>query len=125
MLLLRKPAASARQLDQSRGGTPVAHSLLALVLCDALEHVWQTHGIRVEHRAATGARETIAIAPDHVDVGRAARDALVEDPRSLVDQRVDAALDDLGIGKRTLGDAEPRGLRLDQRGDLRIVCALL
>ena len=111
MLLLREPAVSARQLDQSRGGTPVTRSLLALVLRDALEHLWQTHGVRVEHRAAAGAREAVAIAPDHVDVGRAARDALVEDPRALVDERVDAALDDLAIRDRALGDAEPRGLR--------------
>ena len=55
----------------------------------------QTDGVGIEHRAAAIAREAIARRPDHIDVGRAQRDALLQNAEALVEQRIQAALDDL------------------------------
>ena len=49
-------------------------------------------------RAAAVSREPITVSVDDVDVGCALRNPLVEKPRTLVDQRKDAALDNFVVG---------------------------
>ena len=61
----------------------------------AAHDVVQTQHVGVEHRSAAMQRKAVAGQVDHVDIGRALRDAFVEDARAFVDQREDAALDDL------------------------------
>ena len=49
------------------------------------------------------AREAVAGEVDDVDVGCALRDAFLEHARALVDQREDAAVDDLLVVDRSRG----------------------
>ena len=51
--------------------------------------------VGVEHRTAAVGGEAVAVQIHDVDVGAALRDALLDDAGALVDERVDAALDDL------------------------------
>ena len=48
----------------------------------------QTDGVGRVHRPALQRREAVAVAPHDVDVAGAVGDALLEDPRALVDQRI-------------------------------------
>ncbi len=51
-------------------------------------------------------RETVAVDPDHIDVARAGSDAFFEQKCAFVDERAEAALDDLLI--RDLASGEPK-----------------
>src|SRR5207245_6403917 len=51
---------------------------------------------------------------DHVDVRRAQRDPFLQDARALVDQGIDAALDDLPVGDLATLDAELLAVPDDQ-----------
>ena len=48
------------------------------------------------------------------------REAILEDPRAFVDQRVDRALDDFLAGEAAPGDAGRRGGGRDERLDLGV-----
>src|SRR5688572_31679874 len=61
---------------------------------------------RVVHRPAAVHREAVAREVDHVHVRGALRDALLHDLRALVDQRVDAALDDFLVADLPSGNAD-------------------
>src|SRR5574341_2633832 len=75
----------------------VAALIALLETADAVEHLAQADGVGIEHRPAAIGREAVAREVHHVDVGGAQRDAFLQDARALVDERVDAALDDLVI----------------------------
>src|SRR5215813_13028118 len=68
-------------------------------------HLLETHLIGVEHGTATVAREAVAVEVGHVDVARPERDALLEDARTFVDERPQAALDDLVVADLPALDA--------------------
>ena len=55
----------------------------------AVVDLLQADAVGVEHRAAAPGREAVAGQVDDVDVGGAQREALLEDARAFVDQRVD------------------------------------
>src|ERR1051325_11221066 len=62
------------------------------VVGETIGDVLEANRVGPEHRAAAVDRPAIAVEPDHVDIARAGRDALVEDLRALVDHRVHHAL---------------------------------
>src|SRR6187549_1154235 len=66
----------------------------------------ETDTARVEHRPAALHRKTITGEIDHIDVRRALRDAFLQDLRAFVDQRIQQAIDDLGVGNLARFDFE-------------------
>src|SRR6267142_435387 len=74
-----------------------------------LQDLVQADGVGIEHRATAIAREAVTVDVDDVDVGCPQCNALFQDFCALVDQRVDAALEDLLVGDRAALD--PRFLR--------------
>src|ERR1041384_3720398 len=75
----------------------------------------------MEHRAAAVARESVTRAPHHVDVAGPLRDAFIEDAQALVEQWIEAALEDLRVRMCAQHDAELRSLVPQQRERFRIV----
>src|SRR5262249_26083884 len=84
------------------------------VLPDRGHDVLKAHGVGVKHRPAAIHGEAVAGDVDHVDVDGALRDSFLDDARAFVDEGVDTALDDLGVGNRAARDADPRGVLDDQ-----------
>src|SRR5262245_6442498 len=80
------------EFDEERRGLPHLSHVALLEFLDGGQHLRQPHGVRVEHRPAAVGREAVAGEVDHVDVGGAQRDALLEDVRGFVDECVDQAL---------------------------------
>src|SRR5207244_2242239 len=101
---LIEPAARAREALQQRRGRPLL-AVCALELADAREHLAEADGVGPEHRAAAPGGEAVAVDIDHVDVGGALRDPLLEDARAFVHQRKHRAIDDLGVLDPALRDA--------------------
>lgn len=62
------------------------------------EHRIEADLVRVEHRAAAVAWKAIPGCIDHIDVTGTQRHTLFQNARALVDQRIDAALDDFLAG---------------------------
>src|SRR5581483_5924007 len=93
----------------------------------AADHPVQPDGVRVEHRPAAIQREPVAREIHHVDVRRAQRDAFFEYARALIDQRVDAALDDFLVAdlarRHALLLAEVDDQLLDRRIGNRVALA--
>src|ERR1700730_5457076 len=90
-------------LQQWRGLPPIAEA--PLKFADALVDLFQADGVGVPHRS-TGIRgKAVAIEIDDVDVHGAKRDAFFEEARALVNQRVDAAIDDFLCENVALWDA--------------------
>ncbi len=76
------------------------HTLESLPGCsrDALQSacdIVQARLVRIEHGAAAIGGETVAVEIHQIDVRGSLRDAVLEDAGAFVDQRIDAALDDL------------------------------
>ena len=65
------------------------------VFPDSGEHGFEAQRFGMEHGAAAITREAIAAGPNNIDIGRAQSDAFFKCPEALVDQGIDAALDDL------------------------------
>src|SRR5208283_754182 len=61
-------------------------------------HLVEAHLVGIEHRAAAMGREPVAAQVDDIDVRGPLGDAFLQEAGSLVDQSIDAAFDDLGIG---------------------------
>src|SRR6185295_18938938 len=120
--------ALARQALQQRRRLPQL-AVLLLEGADVVVHRRRPHRVRIEHGAAPMNREAVAIDVDDVDVRGAEREALLEDPRPLVDEGVDAALEDFLVGDGAALDSPLlRGLgdeRLDLGIGLRRAAALL
>src|SRR5438105_2022524 len=74
------------ELDQQRCRPPCLPLVALLKRFDGVQNLVESDGVRVEHRAAAVGREAVAGEVDHVDVGGAQRDALLEDVRALVHQ---------------------------------------
>src|SRR5688572_18611112 len=91
------------------------------VSLDTGQQYRQSQHIGIEHGPAAIARESITRAPDHVDVAGALRDALVENPDALVQQRVQAALEDFLVRVRARRDAELRAAAREDDQRLGIV----
>ncbi len=106
------PALRDQPFQQRRGAELVAVHLLQRA--QAPEDLRQPLELGPEHRAAAVERPAVAVQPDHIDVGGACRDALLEDLRALVDHRVEAALEDLLVADRAPRDALARGEIVDQ-----------
>src|SRR6185436_1685534 len=68
-------------------------------------HLIQTDGVGIEHRAASVARETVTVEIDDIDVARAQGNTLVQNLRSLVDQRIHATLQNFLVADLTPFDA--------------------
>src|SRR6185369_15045740 len=66
-------------------------------------------------------REPVAGGPHYVDIARADRDALFENPYAFVQQRVDAALDDLLLAVLARLDSELLCARFQDRDRFRVV----
>ena len=81
-------------LDKGRGLPDIAVACLVEAL-DCLQYLGQPRLVGPEHRPAAIDREAVAIDIGHIDVGGAQRDAFLENLRPLVDQRQNAAIDDL------------------------------
>ena len=87
---------SARRVS-SGAGVQNAASLLGLRR-DSLERahdVVQSDLVGIEHGSAAEGRKSISIEVHDVDVGGSLRDAVLDDAGAFIDQRIDAALDDL------------------------------
>src|SRR5712692_4715098 len=74
-----------------------------------LQDLVQADGVGIKHRPAAIAREAVTVDIDDVDVGCPQCDALLQDICAFVDQRVDAALEDLLVGD--FAALDPRLLR--------------
>src|SRR5438552_3492514 len=79
----------------------------------------QANRISPEHRSAGGGGPAIAVEPDDVDVGGALCDALLKDPRALVDHRMKQPLQYLLILDLARPIAPALGERDDDRFDFR------
>src|SRR4029079_5065246 len=112
-------AAALGQRGQERRRRPTL-SELAMERDDPTVDPAQAGAIGVEHRSAAPRRKAVAIQVDDVDVRGALGEALVEDPRPLVDQRVDTSFDDLVVAERPLRDAGLPRRRANQRNHLGI-----
>src|SRR5262245_31802946 len=86
------------EFDEKRRRFPRRALIALLEALDRFQDFIEADRICIEHRPAAKRREAVAGEIDHVDVGGAQRDALVEDVGAFVDQRVDEALHDLFIG---------------------------
>ncbi len=69
------------------------------------QHLVQADAVGVVHRPAAEGREAVAVEVDDVDVAGALGNAFLENLRALVDQREDAALDDVLLVQRLPLDA--------------------
>ena len=74
----------------------------------------------MEHRPAALHGKPITGEIHHVDVGGALRDALFEDARAFVDQRVQQAIDDLRVGNLARRDLQRLAFLVDDLVDHRI-----
>src|SRR6187399_2031031 len=104
LIPVRKGTAFAHQAHQQWRGLPVHRAEHLAVLLHAGEQRRQPDRIGVEHGSAAITRESITHAPDDVDVAGPLRDTLLEDAQSLVQQGIDAALEDLLVGMQPLFD---------------------
>src|SRR5919201_3273919 len=95
-----EPPSFFREFDEQRRGLPLVAVIALLESLDRAEHPVQSHGVGVEHRPAPIGREAVARQVHHIDVRRAERDALLENVRAFVGERIDAALDDFFIADR-------------------------
>src|SRR5687767_15076123 len=96
------------QLGQQRRRLPEL-GVVARVLREALHgggHVVQADLAGVMHRAAAPDREAVAGEVDHVDVAGLAGNAVFQDVRAFVHQRIDQALHDFLVGDLARRDAE-------------------
>src|SRR5438067_8164292 len=89
-----EPPSFLSEFDEQRRRLPLRALVTLLEPLDRLQHLVQSHGVRVEHRSAAIRRKAVAGEIDHVDVGGAQRDAFLEDVRAFVGERIHAALDD-------------------------------
>src|SRR5438045_226809 len=101
-------SALARKALEQRCGSPKL-AMLRLKLHDSRMHLVESDAVGVEHGPAAPSREAVAVDINEIDVGRAVCDAVLEDARAFVDQRVNRALDDLLVSDRTAPDARFHG----------------
>ncbi|MNQ86810.1 hypothetical protein D3C85_1020120 [compost metagenome] len=57
-----------------------------------MQHIVQAELVGIKHRSAAMGREAVAGQEDHVDIAGTLGDALFENPRAFVDQRIQRAL---------------------------------
>ncbi len=97
------------QPSASSSGAGVQNGLVGIGLRgDVLQgarDLAQSHLVGIEHGAAAPGRKAIAIEVHDVDVRTALRNAILDDAGALVDQRIDAALDDFLIADLARRDA--------------------
>src|SRR5262249_59967316 len=74
----------------------------------------------IEPRPAAIGREAVPGQIDHVDIRRAQRDALFQDVRAFVGERVHAALDDLVLADRPRLETRLAAIVAEHALDLRI-----
>src|SRR5215469_4665257 len=106
-------------LEQRRGLERRIVGLLGIIR-ETIGDMLEANAVGPEHRAAAIDRPAIAIEPDHVDVARTGRDALLQDARTLVDHRIHHALQDLVVRDLAALAPEPGQRLVDQLLDLRI-----
>src|SRR5215471_1714286 len=105
-------------LEQRRRLPPIA--MLFVELRDAVVNLLEADSIGIPHWPAAVRREAVAVDIDDVDIDGAQRVTLFENAGAFVDQRVDAAVDDLFLRDRVLLDAGLGSPLADQAGDLGI-----
>src|ERR1700691_6024788 len=76
------------------------------IAAQALEQRRQPDCLGMEHWTAAIAWESVARAPDNVDIAGTLRDALFEDSEALVDQRIETAFENLLLAVRLRCDLE-------------------
>lgn len=91
---LPETSAVAGQLSQ-QFRRPDQSALIDVHAVDQRGDLRQAETVRPVHGAAAMGGEAVAVNPDHVDVAGARGDALFKKKRAFVDQRAEAALDDL------------------------------
>src|SRR5262249_5122432 len=95
-------------------------AMAPLEFANPVQDPWQPYGISIPHRAAPMDREAISIQVDDVDIDRSERVALFQDSGSLVDQGIDAAIDNLFGRDLPLLDPGFGGPFSDQVGHFRV-----
>src|ERR1700676_1596282 len=118
---VRERTPLAHQAHEQWRRLPVHRPEQIPVLEDALEHCRKPDRVGVEQRAAAVARKAVAGGPHDVDVTGAQRDTLLQDANAFIDDRQQAALEDLGVAMRSLRDIEPRGGRPQDFHRLRVI----
>src|SRR5438105_11619411 len=78
----------------------------------------------MEHRPAAIAREAVTRGPDDVDVARSHGDAFLENAQAFVDERIQAALEDLLLAVPALRHVELARARAKDLDRLWIVDAI-
>src|SRR6202007_1712706 len=114
-LLRVEPLAFLGQLDEQRRGLPLRALVALLEALDGGEHLVEADAVGMEHRAAAVRQKAVAGEVHHVDVGGAQRDALLEDVRAFVGERVHAPRDDLLVGNLARLDADLLPVVLQER----------
>ncbi len=116
---LAKPLPLATSSSSSGAGRQRAPCVCTQPL-HGRDHARQSRLLAPEHRSPLVGRKAVAVHVHHIDVTGAQRDALGEDAGTLVDQRVQQPLGDLGIVYDTAADAEFARHLLDERGDFGV-----
>src|SRR6185436_17763545 len=89
-------------------------------LAHAPHDLAKSHATRLEHGTATLRRESVTGQVHDVDVGGAQRDALFQDLRAFVDQRVQQTIHDLGVGNLARCNVQRLAFLVDDLVDHRI-----
>src|SRR5271169_5448435 len=98
--------------------------MLPVKFADALVDLLETHGICIPPWSAAVRRESITVDVNDVDVDRAKCVALFEDARALVNESIDAAIDDFLRRNLALPDSGVGGPFAHQFGDFRIASSI-
>src|SRR4051812_42897158 len=108
------------ELQQKRRRFPLVSLIPLLEGLDGGHNLVESDGVGVEHRPAAVRRKAVARQVDHVDVGGAQGNALLEDVGAFADQRVDQALYDLFVGNFSFGNFYFRPVSVEELVDLRV-----
>src|SRR5882757_1724938 len=112
--------AAGRDVGEQRRRRPVAIPVYCGEAMNSRQDGRGTESVGIPHRAASEAREAVAVAPDGVDVAGRGRDALRQNARAFIDKRDQAAIADFAVLDSATCDAQPLRLRGYQGVDLRV-----
>src|SRR5208283_4765456 len=108
-----------RQALQQRSRRP-EFSVLLMEFANALIDLLQSHRVGIPHRPTAIGGKSVTVEIDDVDVDCPQCVSLFENPRSLIYQRIDAAIDDLRGRDLPLRDSSLRAPLPHQRSQLGI-----
>src|SRR5258708_25515216 len=99
-----EPLALIRKPLQKRGGPPDL-TVLTMEFEDAVATLFEHDGVGVLHRTAAMGGESVAVEINYVDVRGAQRVAVLQNARTLVNQRIEATVCDFPCRYLTLHNA--------------------